>query len=193
VGSLQLSGDGIDLRHGGQRRQCHVQKHGHGQHQRGVLVEYAGISLHVQIPVVAAAGTLPDEKIFCRADAILPRGERRGRRVRAQFAGQNGEAKNSWLTGTAAWTYFTVTQWIFGIRTDYDGLRIDPVIPAKWKGFTVTRRFRGNTYIIEVKNPDGKQRGVKKLLVDGKKIAGNILTVQPQQSKPIQVEAILED
>ena len=49
---------------------------------------------------------------------------------------------------------------ILGIRTDYDGLRIDPVIPASWKGFTVTRRFRGNTYLIDVKNPKGRQRGV---------------------------------
>jgi cellobiose phosphorylase len=103
-----------------------------------------------------------------------------------------GEAKNSWLTGAAAWTYFTVTQWIFGIRTEYDGLRVDPVIPARWKGFTVTRRFRGNTYVIEVKNPQGKQRGVKKLLVNGREIAGDILPVRSPHSKPIRVEAVLE-
>ena len=88
--------------------------------------------------------------------------------IAGKDAPTHGEAKNSWLTGTAAWTYYTVTQWILGIRAEYDGLRVDPVIPAKWKGFTVTRRFRGNTYLIEVKNPNGKQRGVKKLLVDGR-------------------------
>ena len=70
--------------------------------------------------------------------------------------------------------------------------RIDPVIPAKWKGFTVTRRFRGNTYIIEVKNPNGKQRGVKKLFVDGKEIPGNTLPVSAPRSEPIQVEVVLE-
>ncbi len=53
----------------------------------------------------------------------------------------------------------------------FDGLLVDPVIPAKWKGFTVTRKFRGNTYVIEIKNPKGLQRGVKKLLVDGKEIS----------------------
>ena len=112
--------------------------------------------------------------------------------IAGKDAPTHGEAKNSWLTGTAAWTYFTVTQWILGIRTEYDGLRVDPVIPAKWNGFTVTRRFRGNTYVIEVKNPKGKQRGVKKLLVNGRKIAGNILPVRPPHLKPIRVEAVLE-
>jgi cellobiose phosphorylase len=103
-----------------------------------------------------------------------------------------GEAKNSWLTGTAAWNYFTITQWILGIRTGFDGLLVDPVIPAKWKGFTVARKFRGNTYVIEVKNPNGHQRGVKKLLVDGTEIAGNLLPALPPQTKPIRVEAVLE-
>lgn len=104
----------------------------------------------------------------------------------------HGEAKNSWLTGTAAWTYFTVTQWILGIRVEYDGLRVDPVIPAKWKGFSVTRKFRGKTYEIEVMNPKGKQSGVRQLKVNGKLIADNLLPVLPPQSQPIRVEAILE-
>ena len=112
--------------------------------------------------------------------------------IAGKDAPTHGEAKNSWLTGTAAWTYFTATQWILGIRTEFDGLRVDPVIPAKWKGFTVTRRFRGNTYLIEVKNPKGKQRGVKKLLVDGKEISGNLLSACPPRPEPIRVEAVLE-
>ena len=64
--------------------------------------------------------------------------------IAGKDAPTHGEAKNSWLTGTAAWTYFTATQWILGIRTEYDGLRVDPVIPARWKGFTVTRRPRSS-------------------------------------------------
>ena len=111
--------------------------------------------------------------------------------IAGKDAPTHGEAKNSWLTGTAAWTYFTVTQWILGIRVEYDGLRIDPVIPAKWKGFTVTRKFRGNTYLIEVKNPKGKQSGVRQLTVNGKPVAGNLLPVLPPQSQPIRVQAIL--
>jgi len=112
--------------------------------------------------------------------------------VAGKDAPTHGEAKNSWLTGTAAWTYFTATQWILGIRAEYEGLRMDPVIPARWKGFTVTRRFRGNTYIVEVKNPKAKQRGVKRLRVDGKEIAGNLLPACPPRSDPIRVEALLE-
>ncbi len=112
--------------------------------------------------------------------------------IAGKDAPTHGEAKNSWLTGTAAWTYFTVTQWILGIRTEYDGLRVDPVIPAKWKGFTVTRRFRGNTYVIEVKNPKGKQRGVKKLLVDGKTSRATSCPCVRRGPKPIRVEAVLE-
>lgn len=104
----------------------------------------------------------------------------------------HGEAKNSWLTGTAAWTYFAATQWMFGLRTEYAGLRVDPVIPSVWKGFTVTRRFRGNTYVIEVKNPQRKSRRVKSLRVDGKQIKGNLLPILSPRAEPIRVVAELE-
>jgi cellobiose phosphorylase len=86
-----------------------------------------------------------------------------------------GEAKNSWLTGTAAWTYFAVTQWIFGIRTDYDGLRVDPCIPASWKGFKVTRVFRGETFDIEALNRKGVMKGVRRMVMDGVEITDQLL------------------
>jgi len=112
--------------------------------------------------------------------------------IAGKDAPTHGEAKNSWLTGTAAWTYHAATQWILGIRAEYEGLRIDPVIPAKWKGFTVTRRFRGNTYQIEVRNPKGNQRGVRRLLVDGEQLASNILPICAPRPEPIRVAAELE-
>jgi cellobiose phosphorylase len=88
-----------------------------------------------------------------------------------------GEAKNSWLTGTAAWTFYDVSQFILGIRPQFDGLEIDPCIPSGWKGFTVTRHFRGADYVIEVRNPDGVEKGVKSLTMDGKVVGGTMLPV----------------
>jgi cellobiose phosphorylase len=96
--------------------------------------------------------------------------------VAGKDAPTHGEAKNSWLTGTAAWTYWTVTQWILGIRAEFEGLTIDPCIPKKWDGFTVQRKFRNATYKITVKNPKHVSKGVKEILVDGK-ICGNVLPV----------------
>jgi cellobiose phosphorylase len=86
-----------------------------------------------------------------------------------------GEAKNSWLTGTAAWNFAVISQNILGIKPDYNGLMIDPCIPSKMKGFKITRGFRGDVYNIEIKNPDGVCKGVKSVTVDGKKIEGNII------------------
>jgi cellobiose phosphorylase len=86
-----------------------------------------------------------------------------------------GEAKNSWLTGTAAWNYYAITQYILGIKPAYNGLQVNPCIPANWKEYKVTRKFRGTTYNIEVLNPSGVMKGVKSLFVDGQEIAGNII------------------
>jgi cellobiose phosphorylase len=88
-----------------------------------------------------------------------------------------GEAKNSWLTGTASWNFYAISQFILGIKPDYDGLVIDPCIPAKWKGFTITRKFRGTTYRIEISNSDGKMKGVKEVFVDSKLHSTNVIPV----------------
>ncbi|MGD2052380.1 MAG: glycosyl transferase, partial [Acidimicrobiia bacterium] len=71
--------------------------------------------------------------------------------IAGKDAPTHGEAKNSWLTGSAAWNYVAVTQWILGIRPEHDGLRVHPVVPASWDGFTVTRVFRGVTFLIRVR------------------------------------------
>ena len=92
-----------------------------------------------------------------------------------------GEAKNSWLTGTAAWNWYAITQFILGIKPAYNGLEIDPCIPADWKGYKVSRKFRGAKYNIEIKN-NGVMKGVKKLIVDGKEVAGNVIPMQPAGS-----------
>ena len=93
-----------------------------------------------------------------------------------------GEAKNSWLTGTAAWTFLSVSQAILGVKPALDGLEIDPCIPAGWKGFTLERRFRGAEYRIRVENPDGVEKGVRRITADGREIAGRVLPPAPAGS-----------
>ena len=89
-----------------------------------------------------------------------------------------GEAKNSWLTGTAAWTFTNVSQYILGIRPEFDGLCIDPCIPETMTEFTVTRHFRGAVYHIHVDNSAKSQKGIKTLLVNGTLVEGNMIPYQ---------------
>ena len=102
-------------------------------------------------------------------------------------AATHGEAKNSWLTGTAAWTFYDVSQAILGIKPQYDGLQVDPCIPAEWKGFTVTRQYRGAVYEITVDNAAGVQKGVVSMEVDGKPVEGNIAPVFENGTHQVRV------
>ncbi|MBO0868488.1 MAG: glycosyl transferase [Micromonosporaceae bacterium] len=102
-----------------------------------------------------------------------------------------GEAKNSWLTGTAAWSYAAITQWILGIRPDFDGLRVDPVLPRDWRGFRATRRFRGATYEIAVTKPAGATGRIRQLVVDGVPVEGNLLPLAPAGAT-VRVDAAIE-
>jgi cellobiose phosphorylase len=97
--------------------------------------------------------------------------------VAGKDAFKPGEAKNSWLTGTASWNFYAVTQYMLGIRPEYDGLLIDPCIPTDWKGFKATRKFRGATYQIEVVNPDRKSKGIKEVTIDGMPYKSNLIPV----------------
>ena len=95
--------------------------------------------------------------------------------VAGKDAARPGEGKNSWLTGTAAWNWYTITEFILGVKPAYAGLEIDPCIPSFMKGYTVTRKIRGAEYVINVHNESGAQKGVKSITVDGQKIEGNIV------------------
>ena len=99
--------------------------------------------------------------------------------IAGKDAPTHGEAKNSWLTGTAAWNLVAITQWILGIRPELDGLRVDPVLPAWWDGFTATRQFRGATYDISVRNPDHVSGRVSCVRVEGKRIDGTLVPLAP--------------
>ena len=97
--------------------------------------------------------------------------------IAGKDAKRHGEAKNSWLTGTAAWNFVAVSQYILGIIPEYDGLKIEPSIPASWDGFSVSRFYRGATYNIRIENPGHVCKGVKSVAVDGNAVKGNVLPV----------------
>jgi len=97
--------------------------------------------------------------------------------VAGKDATRHGEAKNSWLTGTAAWNYFAITQFILGVKPEYDGLSVNPCIPRVMNGFEIKRVYRGDIYNIEVKNPEHVCIGVKVIKVDGVAIEGKLLPV----------------
>ena len=102
-----------------------------------------------------------------------------------------GEAKNSWLTGSAAWHLTAISQWILGVRPELEGLRIDPVLPPAWPGFTARRRWRGATYEIFVHQEKGSSGRVHWLDVDGKRIEGNLVPPAPAGST-VRVTATVE-
>jgi cellobiose phosphorylase len=109
--------------------------------------------------------------------------------IAGKDAPRHGEAKNSWLTGTAAWTFYNVSRFILGIKPEYDGLSVDPCIPDTMKEFTVTRKFRGDEFVIHVDNSAGVCKGVVSVTVDGEKVDGTVLT--PIGGKVRNVEVVM--
>jgi N,N'-diacetylchitobiose phosphorylase len=101
-----------------------------------------------------------------------------------------GRARNSWLTGTASWSFVAVSQYILGVRPSYDGLVVDPCIPCDWDGFRVRRVFRGKVFDIEVKNPDRVSKGVASLAVNGRKLDGTLIPFDMMQDSN-NVEVVL--
>lgn len=109
--------------------------------------------------------------------------------IAGRDAPTHGEAKNSWLSGTAAWNYVAISQWILGIRPGYDGLQIAPVMPEDWPGFSATRIFRGVTYRITVRRA-GPGNAVA-LAVDGKPLAGNRVPLPAADVREVRVTATI--
>ncbi|WP_291378028.1 glycosyl transferase [Demequina sp.] len=107
--------------------------------------------------------------------------------IAGKDASRHGEAKNSWLTGTASWNFVTVSQYLLGVRPDYDGLVVDPCIGEEVGEYTVRRQIRGATYVITVKTTGAKGA---KLTVDGKAIEGNTVPYAPAGST-VEVVAAL--
>ncbi len=109
--------------------------------------------------------------------------------IAGRDAPTHGEAKNSWLTGTAAWCYVAITQWILGLRPTGEGLRVAPVIPGGWPGFTATRIFRGVTYHITVERAG--PGNVVSLTVDGQPVAGDVVPLPPAGQTEVEVRVVL--
>jgi cellobiose phosphorylase len=109
--------------------------------------------------------------------------------IAGRDAPTHGEAKNSWLTGTAAWNYVAIAHWLLGIRADYRGLRVTPVIPAGWPGFSASRVFRGVTYQITVER-QGPGNQVS-LVVNGLPISGDVVPLPPPGLRRVVVHALL--
>jgi len=86
----------------------------------------------------------------------------------------HGRARHPWLTGSGGWAYTAATQWMLGVRLSFEGLVLDPCIPAEWKEFEVSRQWRGARYSISVKNPSGVQKGVKSVTLNGNPVSGAI-------------------
>ena len=112
--------------------------------------------------------------------------------IAGRDAPTHGEAKNSWLTGTAAWNFVAATQGILGIRPEHAGLRIDPVLPADWDGFSMTRRFRGSTYRITVEKEQGVTGRVDALEVDEVTVAGNLVPLPTEPGAIVDVRTRIE-
>src|SRR5829696_3027674 len=112
--------------------------------------------------------------------------------IAGRDAPTHGEAKNSWLTGTAAWNMVAISQWILGIRPEHEGLRVEPVVPAAWPGFRATRRFRGTTYDIEVERVerDGRDPGIE-LLVNDRSIEGTLVPLPEPGTPTVRVHVRL--
>ncbi len=101
---------------------------------------------------------------------------------------QAGLARNSWLSGTSSWMYQAATKYMLGIMPTLSGLKIDPCIPEKWDGFKITRKFRGNIYEINIKNPEHVSKGIKQITMNGSEICGNEL---PVGNKHNNIEVIM--
>jgi cellobiose phosphorylase len=99
--------------------------------------------------------------------------------VAGKDAARPGEGKNSWLTGTAAWMWLTVSQYILGIKPDYDGILIDPCLPQTAQEYSVKRKFRDAEYRIRITNPKGVSKGVLCMEIDGAPVEGNVIRYEP--------------
>ena len=88
-----------------------------------------------------------------------------------------GKSLWAWMTGAAGWYYRAMTEWMIGVRADFDGLLIDPCLPNHWDHIELERSFRGTRYHITIQNPNGLQKGKTSITLDGRPVRGQHLPV----------------
>jgi N,N'-diacetylchitobiose phosphorylase len=110
-----------------------------------------------------------------------------GQTTYSTYSPRAGNTRTSWLTGAAAWSYFSATQYILGLKPELNGLRIDPCIPSGWDGFSAQRRFRSRVYRIIVHNPEHVCRGVVRMTVDGWEVAGNLVPLTEGEEHFVEI------
>lgn len=108
--------------------------------------------------------------------------------VAGKAARRHGEAKNSWLTGTAAWNFVALSQWICGIRSEHQGLRVEPRLPAHVKNATITRTYRGCKYVIDIENRDPAGKIAVSVVSGGVSVDGTL--VSPGKSE-VQLKVVV--
>ncbi len=166
--------------------------------------ENAAVFCHAQTFMLAAYAKLGmGNKTFAELSKIMPNKQKDMELYKAEpyayaeyLIGPDhpyayGEGAYTWLTGTAGWTFMVATEWILGARRDYNGLRIDPCIPSKWKKAKITRPFRGAVYEIEIENPNGVEHGISFIEVDGKRIEGNLIEPDNNGKKTHKVRVVM--
>jgi N,N'-diacetylchitobiose phosphorylase len=103
--------------------------------------------------------------------------------INSKYSPRYGAARLPWLSGSASWAYYTITQYILGIQPDYYGLRIDPCIPPKWKEIEISRIFRKKNFNITIKNQNGVEKGVKSIVLNDEELNGNIIPLEKMMEK----------
>lgn len=98
-----------------------------------------------------------------------------------------GQANHPFMTGSGGWAYYAATRYLLGVRPEFDSLTIDPCIPHDWKEFSVDRVWRGATYHIHVSNPQGVQKGVGRITVDGREVAGSVPAIPAGTACTVEV------
>jgi cellobiose phosphorylase len=154
------------------------------------LKENGGIFVHTQAWAVIAEAILGNgDQAYKYLRAYLPAAynSRAGIReiepyvvsqsTHTAHSPKHGASRLPWLSGSASWTYYAISQYVLGVQPDYHGIRIDPCVPSEWEEFTVNRTFRGRSLRIKVENPGGAQKGVRKMVLNGAEIPGNFIPI----------------